>query len=315
MKKTESAPGFRTGSSKGIERPKRERQQVQRLREQREGRHGSGCEAPVEGRCTAGVCRHPGEAKGVKAPHPSYGDQGQRPKRWHRDPGGLRGEQQYGSAKVHTSGVKRQHHGARAGLTSMGGGMPATRRPKKVRRRSCRAQEWPALCGRSQYWPGGSHTESTVGNGMPHEAHPHLGGQNRRPDLMRRPLVLVEYGWRSNGTGLLCWMRWACGAALHGVKTESGLWNTARGDMGCLLHALGLQGSLLGYVGHMGSSIFPATRGCACVGHQLSSYQLTPHHHINPQMLPQTSLHCKAHSPHSFCGMIEAFVGDYGGSK
>ena len=177
VKKTESATGFRTGSGRGAQRRKRERRRGQRLREHREGRQSSGCDAPVEGRRTAGVCQHPGEAKRVKAPHPSYGGRGQRPKRWQRDPGGLCGERRYGSAGVHTRWVKRQHQGAGAGLTSMGGGMPATWRPKMVWRRCRRAQVWPALCGRSRYWPRGSHTGSNVAHGMPHEARPHCGAR------------------------------------------------------------------------------------------------------------------------------------------
>ena len=33
-------------------------------------------------------------------------------------------------------------------------------------------------------------------HGQQHEAHPHFGGQSGRHELMRRPLVLVEYGER-----------------------------------------------------------------------------------------------------------------------
>ena len=114
---------------------------------------------------------------------------------------------------------------------------------------------------------------------------------------------------------LLCWMHWACGDALHGVETESGWWNTVRGDMGCLLNVLGLQGLLLGYGGPMGSSIYPATRGIARFDHQLSMYQLASHLHCIPQTLRLTGLHFSPQSPFSFCSPIEASVGDYGGIK
>ena len=87
---------------------------------------------------------------------------------------------------------------------------------------------------------------------------------------------------------LLCCMHWACGDALHGVETERGWWNTVRGDMGCLLNVLGLQGLLLGYVGPMGSFIFPAKRGIARFDHQLLTYQLASHLHCIPQTLRLT---------------------------
>ena len=105
VKETEFAPGIGTGSGRGVQRRKRGRQLVRHQREHREGRHSSGFDAPVEGRRTAGVCWHPGGAEGVKVPHPSYRGQGRRLKRWHRDPGGLRGRRQYGTAGVHKRGV------------------------------------------------------------------------------------------------------------------------------------------------------------------------------------------------------------------
>ena len=46
VKTMESASGFKTGSSRGVQRRKREKRRVQRLREHREGRHSSGCDAP-----------------------------------------------------------------------------------------------------------------------------------------------------------------------------------------------------------------------------------------------------------------------------
>ena len=40
--------------------------------------------------------------------------------------------------------------------------------------------------------------------------------------MMRRQLVLVEYGERWYGTGQVCLMRWACGVAQRGVSNDSG---------------------------------------------------------------------------------------------
>ena len=53
--------GDRNG--RGVQRRKRERWRLQRLREHQGGRHSSSCAAPMEGSRTAGVCQQPGGAK------------------------------------------------------------------------------------------------------------------------------------------------------------------------------------------------------------------------------------------------------------
>ena len=144
----------------GVQRRKREKRRVQRLREHRGGRDSSGCDAPMEGRHTVRVCRHPGGAKGEGpvlhgkpttrrggATHVVWRS-GSAPGRCYDTmaPGfGKTTRRAAVSAGVHTSGVERQHNGAKAGQTSLGGGMPATWRPRRVRRSCRRAQEGQAL--------------------------------------------------------------------------------------------------------------------------------------------------------------------------
>ena len=141
---------------RGVQRRKRERRRVQHLKEHRGGRHSSGFDAPMEGRRRTGVCRHPGGAKGewcsvtreshyeTWSRHTVVWRSGSAPGRCYDtmalDSGQTKRHAAV-SAGVQTSGVERQLNGAKAWQTSLAGGMRATRRPKRVRRRCCRAQQ------------------------------------------------------------------------------------------------------------------------------------------------------------------------------
>ena len=179
MEKSESAPGTRVTEAYSDTRGVRRR--IQCRKEQRGSQHSSGYGAHMGGGRTAGICQRTGGAKGGvrSVTRESHYETWRRCTRRvevgvYTPAGRCYDTLAPGSgpttrraavlAGVHMSGVERQHNGVNAGQTSLGGAMPATGRPTKVRRRCRRVHGWQALWWRGQCRPGMSPSGGSVGH-------------------------------------------------------------------------------------------------------------------------------------------------------